>query len=134
MLPNTVTFREGGNSKTVLLIDGPTNQRTVRSSADSLVRLTIAHQESNENPGFVTQRSNVRINLSKEVEDTGKSVNGYVQLTQSFPKDVMTVAEISTLFAYMLNLVVDGGETLDPASGIAKEDLDLVPRLSIGEP
>jgi hypothetical protein len=136
MYNDTVVLRNGdsANEKSLALIDGPTNQKTLRSSADGALKLSIAHQESNENPGFITRRTNVRVTLSKEVEDTGKSVDAYVQLTISSPKDVVTVVEVQRLAVYISNFLQDKGESAGVDADLNSDLLLAVPRLLAGEP
>jgi hypothetical protein len=138
MFNNTVTLKAiGGEEISVSLVDGPTNQKTVRSSADSKAILTIAHQGSNENPGFDTQRSNVRLTKSLETgTDTGKFVSGYVQLTMSLPKDTFDATEAKVMVAELLNFIVQGetpaGSVAD--TSVAAVNCAAVARLYAGEP
>jgi hypothetical protein len=132
---NDITLSTGTNEGVAVLIDGPTNRKTIRAFGHKTV--TIAHGDSNENnaAGVTTQRSNVRINLDKEIEDSGKTASGYVQLTLSVPKDVITEAEVKTLVAQLLNFLMHG-ETpnSEEAKIVLTTDLDSVPRLYAGEP
>jgi hypothetical protein len=137
MFNNNVKLVAGAASasnKDTTLIDGPTNRKTLRSSASGELSFSLAHQESNENPGFTTQRSNVRVQLSKEVADTDKTVNAYAQLTISHPKETVTALEVRELIAFLVNFLqygdlADGTEAIMEASGAAACD-----RLIAGEP
>lgn len=117
------------------ILDGPNNRKTVRGSADGKTILTIAHGESNENPGFVTQRSNVRNSLLKEVGDTGKSISAYAQLTISFVKEEVTAAELQTLISQLVNFLILAENTgNDEAVVTASQLITTVSRLAAGEP
>jgi hypothetical protein len=79
----------------LVLVDGPTNRKTIRSSVDSTGQpfvFTIGHQSSNENPGFDTTRSVVRLETTKVDPASGKPLTAYVQLVLSVPK-------VGTVFA-----------------------------------
>lgn len=115
------------------LISGPANGRTLRRSADRVQELTIAHNNSNENPGYLTQRSNVRISRRKAVPDTDKSVVGYVQLTSSIPLDVFTEADVRDLCAQLLTLVKVPDFIVGTSTAEERVNMDLVPRLLAGE-
>jgi phage-related tail protein len=117
----------------VSLIDGPTNRKTLRSSADGLTEFSIAHGESNENPGLVTSRSNVRVSLSKEIADTDKFATGYAQFTMSVPKGSFTAAEAAVIAGRLVNFLIFGdfdeeGGQIDATTMVA------LPRLYAGEP
>jgi len=132
MFLNTVPLVSTGSTITVALIDGPTNQKTIRSSADGKTVLTIGHQETSENGKAIkTQRSNVRIELSKEIEDTGVSAKGYVQYNMSFPKDVFSAAEVRAAANKLVNFLFNEDATLESADDGA---LINVTRLYGGEP
>lgn len=134
---NTVTLVvDAANAGDVVtaIVDGPTNRKTIRSSADSLTQLTIAHQESKENGAIPTQRSNVRIETSKEVADTGTFAIGYVQFTMSIPKGVFSVVDTKVLVAQLLNFL-DQGDNSTPIPVVeAATDLSPIDRLYAGEP
>jgi hypothetical protein len=112
---NTVTLKTAtGSGASQVLIDGPTNRRTVRSgelSYDSVTyqsSVVIAHQDSNENPGFKTQRTNIRLNILADVPDSDKQVNGYVQATMSFPKDVIPREHAIQIATALINFLLFG--------------------------
>jgi hypothetical protein len=131
MFLNTVSLQSTSATTSVALIDGPTNQKTLRSSADALTLLSVAHQETSENgKGIKTQRSNVRVQISKEIEDTGVSATGYVQFTMSLPRDVFTAADAQKAAAQLINFLLNeaGGCT------VANADCLSIPRLYAGEP
>jgi hypothetical protein len=138
MLNNTVYLAKSstdGENIAVALIDGPTNQKTLRSSSDGRTQLSIGHQSSNENPGFVTQRSNVRISRSFEIEDTGKSVDAYAQLTLSVPRDEVTAAQLGELVCLLVNMLLTPNLAVDEDGQInGQASLPLVARLYAGEP
>lgn len=118
----------------ITLLDGPTNRKTVHGSADGMTRMDIAHQESNENPGLITQRSTVRITNSKEIEDSGKLVNGYVQLTLSVPRAEFSATDVQTLVAQLVNFLTTPSGVYAEGLTAAASDLVAVPRLYAGEP
>jgi hypothetical protein len=122
------------NAIGVALTDGPTNRKTTRSSADRTLQFTIAHQESNENTGFRTQRSNVRVTFSKEDVATGKSVDAYAQLTMSIPYDVVTVPETETIVAQLINFLLAPDRGGSDANSVLAADVNAPARLLAGEP
>jgi len=130
MFLNTVPLSDSDDTVNVSLIDGPTNQRTTRASADGSMKLSIAHQLTSENGPVETQRSNVRIEISKEIEDTGKTAKGYVQYSQSFPRSVFTAAEAQALASRLVTFLVSESH----ASIVGNGDLLTVARLYGGEP
>lgn len=134
---NTVVLvkTSGGSGDIVTaIVDGPTNRKTLRSSADSLTVLSIAHQESKENGVIPTQRSNVRIETSKEVEDSGTFAVGYVQFTMSIPKGIFSVSDTKALVAQLINFL-DQGDSSSPEPVVdSGTDLGPVDRLYAGEP
>jgi hypothetical protein len=119
---------------TVSLVDGPTNRKTLRSSADDTIQLSIAHTESNENPGIVTSRSNIRISLTKEVEETGKTVTGYAQFTLSLPKTQFTVANARELACALMTVLISGENTEAEAPIVVPNSFVGVSRIYAGEP
>lgn len=132
-LANTVD----GSAETIVstaLINGPANRKTERSSADGKTGLTIAHQESNENPGFPTQRSNVRINHVFDVAESDRTVNGYVQFTMSFPKDHVTAGQMSVLVAQLVNFLRHAENSSDEVLSVSDSFWTAIPRLMAGEP
>jgi hypothetical protein len=116
------------------IINGPTNRKTERSSADGKLALTIAHQESNENPGFPTQRSNVRISRVFDVAESDRTVVGYVQFTMSFPKDHVTVAQMTVLVAQLVNFLRHSENEADEVLAVDDDFWLSVARLMAGEP
>jgi hypothetical protein len=137
MFNSTVTLKAITGETVVNLIDGPTNQRTVRSAVDSKDGvLSVAHQSSNENPGFDTQRSNVRFLTSKEVGDTGKFVSGYVQFTMSLPRDTYSAADAQVMAAKLFNFLIQGespdGSEAD--TSVSHANCAAIARLYAGEP
>jgi hypothetical protein len=134
MFDNTLTLTDGAADIATAIIDGPAGRKTLRSSADGVTQLTIAHQDSNENPGYVTQRSNIRVSRSFEIEDTGKSVSAYAQLTLSVPKDTVDEAAAMKLIAMLVNFLAlseagaFGSAIMDSASQVGAK------RLYAGEP
>jgi hypothetical protein len=122
MLENTIVSagHMGGDNITLPLIDGPTNRRTLRADGDGS-ELSIAHTESNENPGFQHQRTNVRFSLTKVDEETSKPVIGYAQLTLGIPKTEFTAAEITLLVDRLLVFLLspEGGSPVAIGSSSA---------------
>lgn len=136
MFNNTVVLPIGQTQDEVVtttLIDGPTNRRTQRAGSDGKSQFTIAHTESKENPGFVTQRSNVRLEQVIDVPESDKSVKAYVQLTTSIPKEQMSPVQLQKLTAKLINFVLNG-DLATPDVLINHESLQAVPRLYAGEP
>lgn len=135
MFNNTVSLiAPGATVPTVVttLIDGPTNRRTSRAGAAGKLQFSIAHTESKENPGFVTQRSNVRIESVIDVPESDKSVKAYVQFTSSVPKDLMTTVQLQELAARLVNFLMSGDAS--PDNSVQMNELNAVPRLFAGEP
>jgi hypothetical protein len=135
MFTNTVSLCSTSSIVPTSIIDGPTNRRTLRRSADGKIEFSIAHNESNENPGFVTQRSNVRISKEFVLGDTDKSVRAYVQLTSSIPQgvDEVTAAAVQALIGKLLSFLVNS-ENGGNLTVVTDGDLGAVPRLLAGEP
>lgn len=138
MFDNTVKLpsgNTGGDDLTVTsIIDGPSNRKTLRSSADGMLQFTIAHNESNENPGFVTQRSNVRIAQLIELDDTDKTLTAYAQLTLSFPKGYATTALMQSVVNKLVGFILMQENAGGDGSGLNDTALASVPRLMAGEP
>lgn len=119
------------------IIDGPTNRKTERSfvfTGGMTGILTIAHSQSNENAGLETQRSNVRIELSKEIEDTGKFAKAYVSFIMSTPKGVFTVDEMASLTAMLMNFLRYGENAGADDIVIAADLSTVIQRIYAGEP
>jgi hypothetical protein len=139
MLANSVKVVHRLEGSSIVLdtaiIDGPSNRKTIRSSPDSLTGLTIAHQDSAENPGFTTQRSTIRIDQLFSSGDSDATAKGYVQLTTSIPKDLMSQADLAKLLGMLLSLVVNG-ENAGGSNWSTNDDtaLTLAPRIYAGEP
>jgi len=134
MFGNTTKLKGNGATSETTLVDGPTNRRTIRTSADGNIQLTIAHNESNENPGFVNQRSNVRVEKRIPLDDTDKTLKAYAQLTFSFPKDHAVVADLTQLIEMLMNFVAHGenADSYDLFTGT--DTVAVVTRLFAGEP
>jgi hypothetical protein len=129
---NTKHLVAGATDITVVEISREA-RRTLSASADGIYELSIQHNESNENPGFPTQRSNVRVTMSKDVAESDKVVKGYVQLTTSIPKGQMTSDETKALVAMLVNFLCLG-ENTGASDVVALTDLAAVPRIYAGEP
>jgi hypothetical protein len=115
------------------LVDGPTAGRTIRRSPDGLFELTIGHQPSNENKGFATQRSVVRLTQTKVDSETSTEVEAYAQLILSVPKTEFTATEMKDIALRLINFLLVG----DGNSGGAAVGGDLsaqISRLYAGEP
>jgi hypothetical protein len=122
----------------VALIDGPTNQKTKRSGSNEGVpfELTIGHQPSNENPGFPTQRSVVRLSTTKVDTETSKPVTAYAQVILSIPKDNFAPADISALMGRLIGFLMGAGaSSLSPDSFNPTNSINtVINRLYAGEP
>jgi hypothetical protein len=88
--------------------DGPTAGRTIRKAVGGTKVLTISQGQSNENPGFRTGRSTIRLADTKPVSESDKSVDGYVQLTLSFPNEGFLAEDKLTLINELINFVLLG--------------------------
>jgi hypothetical protein len=136
MFSNTVKLTSNdGTDHTVetVIIDGPSNMKTLRASADGKTVLAIAHQSSNENPGFTTQRSTVRVTKEKSSDDSDATTKCYVQLTTSVPKDQWSAAELATLVSQLVNFIFSAENGSANVSAVDAEVL-AVPRIYAGEP
>jgi hypothetical protein len=99
-----------------------------------LLEFSIAHQETNENPGYHHTRSNTRISTSKIDEESGDKVTAYAQLTLGIPKGKFTALEITKLVAQLFGFLLSEG-VQTPSAGWSSEDLQtVVTRLYAGEP
>jgi len=107
--------------------------RSSRADATGNEQLSIAQTESNENPGFTTKRSNVRILREKTLEGSGKTVKAYAQLTLSVPTDQVTVAEVQEIVTELINFI-RYSENATSMGLVAPTDLLAIPRLLAGEP
>jgi len=134
MFTNTVNLADGVTVIPTAITDGPSNRKTLRGSADGKIQMSIAHQESNENPGFVTQRSTVRIAQVINLAGSDKTVNGYVQFTCSFPKDHMTPQDVAQLATALVNFLWDGENPSSLAHLDDAQILATITRLFAGEP
>lgn len=111
-------------------IEGPTNGRTKRRGDSGKLLQTTAHQLSNENGSIPTLRSNVRITEFKEIGDTGKSAQAYVQFTSSVPRDLFEVIDVQKLAARLINILKNGGDPEQTAGvGADYDTLNGIPRL-----
>jgi len=119
-------------------ISGPTNGQTVRVGTllSNPGKLTVSNLgTSSENGTVPTDRSNVRIAVSKEIGDTGKFVQGYVQFTMSIPKGFFTDTETAAMAAGLLNYLQDSAleaET-EMAGAVLGTSMATVRRLYVGE-
>jgi hypothetical protein len=146
MFINTVTLATssaGANPLVLPLVDGPTNQRTVRRCVVSGVTyvLTIAHQATNENVGTPTNRSVLRLETTKVNSETDKEVKGYAQLVLSFPQDgTLTQSDMFMNVQRMLSFLFNEGDAASngniPAelSSSSEEFHSSITRLLNGEP
>jgi len=116
-----------------LVLVSSESRKTNRSSADGVYRISIAHQESNENPGFITQRSTVRLSQLSQVAESDATVTPYVQFTMSVPKGQFTPELAQALSARLVNFLVNSENTSAVAVADAAEML-AVARLYTGEP
>jgi hypothetical protein len=132
MFENTVKLREESNTTEVVVIDAQ-GRRSLRASADGSIQLSIAHQESNENPGWTNQRTNVRITQKTILEGEDGTVEAYVQFTTSLPKEVVS-AEAITQLTKMLICFLALGDNAAGAEALTSDTLIGVNRLVAGEP
>jgi hypothetical protein len=132
MLTQNVNLEDGSAIRTnMALIDGPTNRKTIRSSSDRTVELVVAHQDSNENKGFDTQRTLVRVTRLFEDTATGATVKAYVQFQMSIPYGVVSLADTQRLAVELINLLISGE---DPGlAGQESADMLGVSRFYAGE-
>jgi hypothetical protein len=70
-----------------------------------------------ENGAIPSQRSNVRIEFSKEIEDTGKFAKAYVQFTMMVPPGIVTNTETTELVEQLINFLVRGEQSSTASSG-----------------
>lgn len=131
---NLTTAEATGIPVVLTEVDG---RKTLRSSADGVRGLTIAHQESNENPGFVTTRSNVRISRTVEVDESDKQVKPYVQLTISCPRGQVDLDAVAAMVSELINFLTRG-ENSEVLADVAPSPLAAstsgLARLYAGEP
>jgi hypothetical protein len=99
---------DGVSAINTTIVDGPTGGRTVRTADDGFHTLTIAQGESNENPGFITRRSNIRLAARRGVTESDKSVTGYAQVTLSFPNEGFTVAQKQHVIQLLIGFILLG--------------------------
>ena len=130
MFDNTVNLLNGVDAAEAVAITKIEPDRILRGSSDRTKVLSIAQGQSNENPGFETARTVVRLSKSKEIEDTGKSVTAYAQLTVSAPMESFTAADIQKLAAQLMNFThgLAGGDEIH-----WDVSTNLIPRLAAGE-
>lgn len=133
---NTTTLRVGGAVLNTEIQSGPVNNRTVRVAADgSPVVLSIAHGDSNENGKVPSQRSNIRVALSKELGDTGTLILGYAQLTIMVPKGEMTETEIGIQIARLVNFLRFGDASVpEDEEPLNWDDFHALSRILAGIP
>lgn len=135
MFENTVQLVASADDAFQTFIISSGDRKTVRSSAGTPNRtLTIQHSLSNENPGFETTRSNVRVSEDKILTGSDKVVTGYVQVTTSFPKEQWTEAEASRLAAEIINFLKYGINMSNTAAVNFGELAAGFGRLYAGEP
>jgi len=131
-----------GSDLSVRLVDGPTNRRTLRSQIieGQTYELSIAHQSSNENPGFDTQRSVVRLSATTRDAETGKDYTVYAQFIMGIPRDVIEVAQVIDLASQLVSFLMIGDNTksvmaIDMDAGdLAGSIGPVITRLYAGEP
>jgi len=112
------------------LIDGPTNRRTLRSSADGNALFSVAHQESNENPGFVTRRTNIRLTTLINVAETEKHAKVYAQFTMSVPHGIeLDALVVQALVAQLVNFLSVPDKTAAGTVPVVYTGLTAIPRL-----
>jgi hypothetical protein len=138
MFKNDVHIRSTADDpvliSTIISTGDRKSTRVFGSGAEQSV-LTISHNESNENPGFVTTRSNVRVSKDFVLDGSDRTVTGYVQFTMSLPKEQVSVDEARKIAGYLLTFLVYGENAAD--AGIVTVPNDLAPgfdRLYAGEP
>lgn len=134
MFGNSIKMVDATDTTEVVIIDLPSNRRTVRSSTDGVYTLSIAHQESTENGAHLTQRSNVRLAKRIALDDTDATVTAYAQLTLSIPKDHITEAQTRNLVNQLVNFLQEAENAAEAGPSIADNGFDAVTRLYAGEP
>jgi hypothetical protein len=145
MFINTISLADDNASASLMqlpLVDGPTNHKTLRSvvSGGSTYDFTIGHQPSNENPGFDTQRTVVRLSRLTRDSESGKDHTAYCQLILSFAPSMRTVDEVNELVAYLISFLLTQGDagnfaTLPaPPDTVRATTLTTVTRLYSQEP
>jgi hypothetical protein len=135
MFNNTVSLESATDTNVeVALVDGPTNRKTMRSSPGGDVEFSIAHQESNENPGVPTQRTNVRVSKTFAAIDLVPSAKAYVQFTISCPKEQVSLSSLRPLVDWLLNFLVHGEEPIDEELVTTDGATNALARLYAGEP
>lgn len=82
-------------------------QRSFRRSTSGRL-LSIGHTQSNENPGFNTQRSVVRVERLHDVPDSDKFVKSVVQIQFSIVKDIVNPYILGSMIHEAANVVVFG--------------------------
>lgn len=142
MFDNTTNLpREANNSTNweSSLLDGPTNRRTLRGVVGTAYvnpLLTIAHQSTNENPGFATTRSIVRLEAGKLDSTSGKVAKVYAQLVISHPAEPFTDAEKLEIIHHLLGFLFNGAnaDALSDDLGTLGDLDSQLARLLEGEP
>jgi hypothetical protein len=118
MFNNNVTLvKSAGESEVnyvnVNLIDGPTNQKTLRRMIGTAGKydFSIGHQASNENPGFTTQRSVIRLSLTKVDTETDQDFTVYAQVILSVPTEKTPAADVADLLARLFSFFITEGDS-----------------------
>jgi hypothetical protein len=142
MFNNTVTLATestGSNTIVLPLVDGPTNQRTLRSAdlgSGVTAEFSIAHQSTTENKGNDTIRTVVRLAKTKVDADTGIPVTAYVQLIVSVPHSFFTSADVAISLAQLVSFLFTEGdaENLEDIPFAVSGVSPTTARLYAGEP
>jgi hypothetical protein len=100
-------------------------------------RLTISHSESKENKGQVTDRSSIRLEVTRVIEGSTTEVTAQVTVVASLPRAGFTADELSTIAGALFGFcVVDPADTTPESSNavLADHTSALFQRVITGEP
>lgn len=128
-----LTRSSSGPNVDLFRFSGPVDGKSVFKSTSG-AELTVGHQPSNENKGFVTQRTVVKIARTKQADDTTSEVKGYVQFQMSFPTSEFTVTEVKEMVAELVNYLQDPERGSADGAIASTSNLAAVSRLYAGEP
>lgn len=138
MFNNTVYLLQASSDQIPFaLVDGPTNRKTIRASADGAALLTIGHTNTDENgKAYPTQRTVVRLEHTIQVSESSDVVRPYVQFIMSVPKGQVDVDVMRQLTARLANFLIkgDGDETASAEDLAGSEVAASINRLYAGEP
>lgn len=113
MFDNTVNLKKIGSTGTIIspnvtvsLVD-TTNGKSIRQDILGGVetKLSVARSNSNENPGFVTDRRVVRIDVTKASSIAGKQVTTSAYIVLSTPRGEFTMLEVGNVLFELLSFL-----------------------------